>query len=189
MTETDKTNDAATDAENTEATEQAETSETIASDEVAELRDRLMRTMAESENVRRRAEKQVADASSYAVASFARDLLNVSDNLRRTLDAVTDDQRANDGFKLFLDAVEMTERELLAAFEKVGIRRIVPEGEKFDHNYHQAMFEAEVPSAVPGTIIQVVQPGYVLKDRLLRPAMVGVAKGPAANTPKVDEKV
>lgn len=156
-------------------------------DEVTELKDRLMRSMAEAENVRRRGERQVADAASYAVASFARDMLTVSDNLRRTLDAVTDEIREAETFKVLLEGVELTERELLKAFEKNGILKIVPEGEKFDHNLHQAMFEAEVPSAVPGTIIQVIQPGYVLKERLLRPAMVGVAKGPTAETPKVDK--
>ncbi|MCK5575324.1 MAG: nucleotide exchange factor GrpE [Sphingomonadales bacterium] len=165
-----------------------ETPQDDAVDEVVQLKDRLMRAMAESENVRRRAEKQVADASSYAVASFARDMLAVSDNLRRTLDALPDDLRENEALKVFLDGIEMTERELLNSFEKSGIRKIMPEeGEKFDHNMHQAMFEAEVPGAVPGTVIQVAQPGYVLKDRLLRPAMVGVAKAPAGGAPKVDE--
>jgi len=167
--------------------QQQDAPEGEAVDEVAQLKDRLMRAMAEGENIRRRAEKQVADASSYAVASFARDMLSVSDNLRRTLDAVDDELRENEAFKVFLEGIDMTEREILSAFEKSGIRKIVPEGEKFDHNLHQAMFEAEVPDAVPGTVIQVVQPGYVLKDRLLRPAMVGVAKGPQAGTPKVDE--
>ncbi|MFZ5609429.1 MAG: nucleotide exchange factor GrpE [Pseudomonadota bacterium] len=146
--------------------------------EVAGLKDRLLRAVAETENVRRRAERERADATTYAITGFARDLLNVADNLRRALEAVSEAQRADEGFATVLAGVEMTERELLASFDKHGIRKIVPKDEKFDHNFHQAMFEVETSAVAPGTVVEVMQPGYVLKDRLLRPAMVGVAKAP-----------
>lgn len=162
--------------------------------EVADLKDRLLRAVAETENVRRRAERDRSEASQYAVTGFARDLLNVADNLRRALEAVTEEVKADSRFSTVIAGVEMTERELLGAFERHGIRKVMPEGEKFDHNLHQAMFEVETPDQTPGTIVQVMQPGYVLKDRLLRPAMVGVAKAPkdsSGDTPKkgVDETI
>ncbi|MFC3053688.1 nucleotide exchange factor GrpE [Kordiimonas pumila] len=144
--------------------------------EVAELKDRLLRAVAETENVRRRAEKDKADASTYAVTGFARDVLNLSDNLRRALD--TQPKEIADDMKPFIDGIEMTERELLNTMERYGIRKVVPEvGEKFDHQYHQAMFEIPTADHAPGSVMQVVAAGYVIKDRLLRPAMVGVAKG------------
>ena len=159
-------------------------------DIIAELKDKLLREMAESENVRRRAERQISDATSYAIANFAREMLAVSDNLRRALDTLGEDAKAGEEMKAFIEGVEMTEREMLNTFERQGIRKIVPQGEKFDHNFHQAMFEVENTGAVPGTIVQVIQPGYVLKERLLRPAMVGIAKGPAGGTSEgVDEIV
>jgi molecular chaperone GrpE len=150
--------------------------------EVGELKDRLLRTMAEMENVRRRAEKDKADANAYAVTGFARDMLNVSDNLRRALDSTPEE--VADDMKAFSEGVEMTERELLNTLERHGITKVSPEvGEKFDHKLHQAMFEVPTDDHPTGTVMQVVAPGYVIKDRLLRPAMVGVAKGVA---PKVD---
>lgn len=144
--------------------------------EVADLKDRLLRSVAETENVRRRAEKDKADASSYAVTGFARDMLNVSDNLRRALDSQPED--VPEELKGFVEGVEMTERELLNTMERYGIKKVEPEvGEKFDHKFHQAMFEVPTEEQEPGCVMQVVAPGYVIKDRLLRPAMVGVAKG------------
>ncbi len=144
--------------------------------EVAVLKDRLLRAVAETENVRRRADKDKADASNYAVTGFARDMLNVSDNLRRALDSQPED--TPDDFKGFAEGVEVTERELLNIMERYGIKKVEPEvGEKFDHKFHQAMFEVPTAEHTPGSIMQVVAPGYVIKDRLLRPAMVGVAKG------------
>lgn len=145
--------------------------------ENSDLKDRLLRTMAESENVRRRAERQVTDAGVYAVANFARDMLAISDNLRRALDSLPEEEKVHENIKAFSEGVEMTERELLNVFDRYGIKKISPEGEKFNHNLHQAMFKAPNPDLPNGTIIQVVQPGYVLKDRLLRPAMVGVSEG------------
>ena len=151
--------------------------------EVADLKEKLLRTMAEMENVRRRAEKDRADASAYAVTGFARDMLNVSDNLRRALDSVPNE--TPDDMNAFVEGVDMTERELLNTLERHGIKQVNPEaGEKFDHKFHQAMFEVPTTDHPNGTIMQVVAAGYVIKERLLRPAMVGVAK--AADQPKVD---
>ena len=150
--------------------------------ELADLKDRLLRSAAETENVRRRADKDKQDASAYAVTNFARDMLNVGDNLRRALDSQPEE--VSDDMKAFVEGVAMTERELLNTMEKYGIKKIEPEvGEKFDHKFHQAMFEVPTEDHPNGSVMQVVAAGYVIKDRLLRPAMVGVAKGGA---PKVD---
>jgi molecular chaperone GrpE len=145
--------------------------------EAPELKDRLLRALAESENVRRRAERERSDAAKYGVTQLARDLLDVADNLRRALDSVPDSQMADEAMRNLLAGVAATERALLAAFERHGIRRIDPKGERFDHNFHQAIFEAENTGKPAGTVVEVLQPGYLLHDRLLRPAMVGVAKG------------
>ncbi|GEQ97469.1 hypothetical protein JCM17844_11060 [Iodidimonas gelatinilytica] len=144
--------------------------------EVETLRDAAMRARAEVENVLRRTAKEKQDASAYAISSFARDLLAVSDNLRRTLDALPASAREDGTLKVFVDGVEMTERDLLSSFERHGIKRIDPKGEKFDHNFHQAMAEVETDAQAPGTVVDVYQAGYVIRDRLLRPAMVTVAK-------------
>lgn len=160
--------------------------------ELAETKDRLLRALAETENVRRRAERERADALKYGGASLARELLNVADNLRRALDSAPADQAADERTRTLVQGVAATERELLAAFERNGIRRIDPAGERFDHNLHQAIFEVENTGQPPGTVVQVLQPGYVMHDRLLRPAMVGVAKGegkPPADMPRIDEVV
>ena len=147
-------------------------------EEVASLKDQLLRARAETENVRRRADRDKQDASAYAVTGFARDMLSVSDNLRRALDSMPDD--VADEMKAFVEGVEMTERELLNTMERYGIKKVEPEvGEKFDHKFHQAMFEVPTTDYAPGSVMQVVATGYVIKDRLLRPAMVGVAKGEA----------
>jgi molecular chaperone GrpE len=144
-----------------------------------ELKDRALRIAAEMENLRRRTARDVHDARSYAIANFAREMLSVSDNLRRALDAVSDEVRAtaDAGFKSLIEGVDITERAMLAALERHGVKKLYPEGEKFDPNFHQAMFEvanAEVPA---NTVVQVVQPGYSIGERVLRPAMVGVSKG------------
>lgn len=147
--------------------------------ENTELRDRFLRMAAEMENLRRRTEREVRDAKSYSVAGFARDMLAVSDNLRRALDAVPADHRegADQTLTTLLEGVEMTERAMLSALERHGVKKIDAEGEKFDPNFHQAMFEipnAEVPN---NTVLQVVQAGFTIGERVLRPAMVGVSKG------------
>ncbi|WP_321345586.1 nucleotide exchange factor GrpE [Breoghania sp.] len=156
--------------------------------ENAELKDRTLRTLAEMENLRRRTEREISDARSYAIASFARDMLNVGDNLRRALDAVPEEMRSNadDGLKSLLEGVEMTEREMLNQLEKHGVKQIDPSGEKFDPNFHQAMFEVPNPQVPNGTVVQVVQTGYVIGERVLRPAMVGVARGGPKTAPQSD---
>jgi molecular chaperone GrpE len=145
--------------------------------ELADQKDRLLRALAETENVRRRAQREREDASKYAVAGFAKDLLSAADNLRRALESVPEADIRDERTRGLLEGVAATERELLGAFERHGIRRIDPKGERFDHNFHQAIFEAERPDAPGGTVVEVLQPGYVIHERLLRPAMVGVAKG------------
>src|ERR1700688_2377402 len=147
--------------------------------EHAERKDRLLRTLAEMENLRKRTEREVADARLYGVASFARDVLVVADNMRRALDALPPEERANAeaGMKSLVDGVELTERELLKALEKNGVRQFTPQGEKFDPNVHQAMYEVPDVSVPAGSIVQVVQPGYMIGERVLRPALVAVAKG------------
>src|ERR1700733_9531159 len=147
--------------------------------ELAEMKDRLLRTLAEMENLRKRTEREVTDARLYGVASFARDVLGVADNIRRALDAVPPEARAqaNAGMKALVDGVELTERELLKALEKNGVRQFTPHGEKFDPNVHQAMYEVPDASVPAGSIVQVVQPGYMIGERVLRPALVAVAKG------------
>jgi molecular chaperone GrpE len=158
--------------------------------ELAETKDRLLRALAETENVRRRLQRERDDARKYAASDFAKDLLSPVDNLRRALDSVPEAEITDPRIKSLLDGVAATERELLATFERYGLKRIDPKGERFDHNFHQAIFEAQRPGAAPGTIIEVLQPGYVLHDRLLRPAMVGVAKAgsPPAEKSASDEE-
>ena len=147
--------------------------------ENAELKDRTLRTLAEMENLRRRTEKEVADARAYATTGFARDMLNVTDNLRRALESMTQEARdqADTTIRPMLDGIELTERDLLKTLERHGIRKVEPLNERFDPNLHQAMFEAEDPTVPAGTVTQVVQPGFVIGERVLRPALVGVAKG------------
>lgn len=144
-----------------------------------ELKDRALRVAAEMENLRRRTARDVHDARTYAVANFARDMLSVSDNLRRALDAIPTEAKASGdaGFKALIEGVDLTERAMLAALERHGVKKLAPEGEKFDPNFHQAMFEVPNPDLPAGTVVQVVQPGYSIGERVLRPAMVGVSKG------------
>jgi molecular chaperone GrpE len=147
--------------------------------EAADLKDRLLRTLAEMENLRRRTEREIADSRQYAVAGFARDLLGVSDNMSRALDVLSADLRdqADPVVKSHIEGVELTERELVKVMEKHGIRKFDPKGQKFDPNLHQAMLEIPDASVPAGTVVQVMQAGYMIGDRMLRPAMVGVAKG------------
>lgn len=146
--------------------------------EAAEYKDRALRAVAELENFRRRAEKEREDVSKYAISNFAREMMPIADNLRRALDSQPAlDDAAAALLKPFIAGIELTERELLAAFERFGLKKIEPLGQPFDHNYHQAMFELDDPNQPPGIVVQVMQPGYVLKERLLRPALVAVSKG------------
>jgi molecular chaperone GrpE len=153
--------------------------------EAADLKDRLLRALAEMENLRRRTEKQVADERVYGIASFARDVLAVADNMRRALDAVGADLRASAdaGVKALIEGVELTERELLKVLEKHGVKKLEPVGAKFDPNLHQAMYEVPDESVPAGTVAQVMQAGYTIGERVLRPALVAVTKGGAKPTP------
>jgi len=157
----------------------------------ADFKDRLLRSLAEMENLRKRTAREVTDARLYGATSFARDVLGVADNIRRALDAVSAQTRASaePGVKALIDGVELTERELLKALEKNGVRQFTPRGEKFDPNLHQAMFEVPDASVPAGSVVQVVQPGYMIGERVLRPALVGVSKGGpkvAPNSPTND---
>lgn len=144
---------------------------------LAEAKDQTLRAMAETENVRRRAQRDVEETSKYAVTGLARDLLTVAENLYLALGAIPEDAREEEGLlKTLADGVDMTLRDLLSTFERQGIKRIDPLGEKFDHNRHQAVSQIEDPVAEPNTVIHVMQAGYVIGDRLLRPAMVVVSK-------------
>jgi molecular chaperone GrpE len=147
--------------------------------ENAELKDKVLRTLAEMENLRRRTNREVADARNYGITRFGGDLLGVADNMRRALDTLSADLRdqADPVVKSHIEGVELTERELLKVMEKHGIRRFDPQGQKFDPNLHQAVMEIPDPGVPAGTVVQVMQPGYMIADRVLRPAMVGVAKG------------
>jgi molecular chaperone GrpE len=151
----------------------------------AELKDKLLRTLAEMENLRKRTEREVADSRLYSVASFARDMLAVADNMRRALEAVTPELRssAQAGVKALIDGVELTERELIKALDKNGVRQFTPQGEKFDPNLHQAIFDMPDATVPAGSVAQVVQPGYMIGERVLRPALVGVSKGGPKTAP------
>lgn len=147
--------------------------------EKAELKDRLVRMAAEMENLRKRTARDVADAREYSISKFAVEMLAVSDNLRRALEAIPHEARdAGDaGFKALIDGVELTERGMLQALEKSGVKRVSPKGERFDAHFHQAMFEIQNPDVPNNTVLEVIQEGYVIGERMLRPAIVGVSRG------------
>ena len=147
-------------------------------EEAASFKDRLLRTAADMENLRKRAEREKAEATLYAATNFARDLLSVADNLSRALAAMSEDDKdaADDATKNLLTGVELTEKELLNIFQRYGIRRVDTVGYKFDPNLHQALFELPTSEHPPGTVVQEMQSGFAIGDRCLRPAMVGVAK-------------
>jgi molecular chaperone GrpE len=147
--------------------------------ENASLKDRLLRTLAEMENLRRRTERETSDARTYAVSAFARDMLNVVDNLTRALDSLPENARAtgDEVLKSLIDGVELTARDLSAALGRHGVKKQEPQGEKFDPNFHQAIFETPDESLPSGTVTKVVQSGWTIGERVLRPAMVGVSKG------------
>lgn len=153
--------------------------------ENAEMRDQLLRALADAENARRRAARDKEDTAKFAIAGFARDLLETADNLRRALEAVPAEAKSGDpALATLVEGVEATERQMLTVFAKHGLVKIEPLGEPFDPNYHQAMFEVPGSDYPPGAVAHVMQAGYVLNGRLIRPAMVGVAKGEPP--PKVD---
>jgi molecular chaperone GrpE len=171
--------------ENTEnepsSIEQALSIEETLQKEINHMKDQLLRSLAEAENIRKRTQREKEEARQYAVTNFARDLLNIADNLNRALQVMPSEQEeVLPAVKSLMEGVQLTQRELEAIFNRQGIKRISPLGEKFDHNFHQAMFETETEDQEAGIITQVLQDGYVIHDRLLRPAMVGVAKAKAA---------
>src|SRR5499427_7533411 len=153
--------------------------------EAADARDKMLRTLAEMENLRKRTAKEVTDARTYGITGFARDVLEIADNLQRALDAVPAEAKAtaDPGLKGLIEGVELTERALLNALEKNGVTKFDPTGERFDPNFQQAMYEVPDPSVPSGTVVQVVQAGFMIGDRVLRPALVGVSKGGARAAP------
>lgn len=151
--------------------------------EAADARDKMLRTLAEMENLRRQTQREISNAKTYGISSFAREVLDIADNLQRALDAVPAEAReaADAGLKALIEGVELTERSLHNTLEKNGVQKIDPLGQKFDPNLQQAMFEVPDPSVPAGTVVQVVQAGYMIGERILRPALVGVAKGGPKN--------
>jgi len=181
MNNMDETQDQAAELDVTEASEETQ----AGSDEMAALREELavakqdvLYARAETQNVRRRLEKDMADARAYAATGFARDILSVGDNLTRAIEAVPADLRADDKFKGLVAGIEATQRELDKVFTQHGITRVAAMGMPLDPNLHQAMLEIPSNDAEPGTVVQEMQAGYMIRDRLLRPAMVGVARKP-----------
>ena len=147
--------------------------------ENAELKDRSLRVLAEMENLRRRTEREVADAKAYGVTSFARDMLTFADNMRRALDAMPGDKRdaADAQVKTFIEGIVLTERDFLSRLARFGVRKLEPMGKRFDPNMHEALFEVPDESVPNGTVTQVVEQGFSIGDRVLRPAKVGVSRG------------
>ena len=156
--------------------------------EAARYKDQALRAMAEAENIRRRAQREIEDSAKFALTNFARDLLPVSDNLRRALDGIPADARkADDKLDKFCAGAELTEKELLTVLERYNVKRVDPLGQPFDHNLHQAIMQVDGGDKPAGTVVQVLQAGFTIHDRLLRPALVAVAKGtPGSTGPKVD---
>jgi molecular chaperone GrpE len=158
--------------------------------EAADLRDKMLRTLAEMENLRQRTRREVADSKVYGITGFARDVLDIADSLQRTIDAVPAETResADPLLKSLIEGVELTERSLLSALEKNGVKKFDPQGEKFNPNFQQAMYEVPDPSVPTGTVVQVVQAGYTIGERVLRPALVGVSKGGAKTAPAAEQQ-
>lgn len=159
--------------------------------ENADLKDRLLRSLADMENLRRRTEREVQDQRTYAVTKFATDIVGTADNLRRALEAVpkADDSQDNSAIKALVDGVELTERELLKTLERHGVKKREPVGERFDPHKDQAVFEIPDENVPSGTVLQVMQAGYTIGDRVLRPSMVGVSKGGPARAPAPEAEV
>jgi molecular chaperone GrpE len=153
--------------------------------ELNDAKDRTLRTLAEMENLRKRTTREIADARTYGISAFARDVLDIADNLQRALDAVPAEAKAaaDPGLKALIEGVELTERSLLNTLEKNGVKKFDPTGERFDPNFQQAMYEVPDPSVPAGTVVQVIQAGYKIGERILRPALVGISKGGARPAP------
>lgn len=164
-------------SEDTPAEPAPTTASAAPTEEMAAMKEQLIRTMAEMENLRKRHDRDMGDARKYAITGFARDLVNVAENLQLALINIpAEDRKKDEKLGTLAQGVEMTYNELIRVFQSQGIVRIDPKGEKFNHNHHQAVAQVEDPTAEPGTVVQVLQAGYIIHDRLLRPAMVAVAK-------------
>lgn len=185
--------EAANDDADDDATAETATAEAVAKlqSENSELRDRVLRGAAEMDNLRKRTEREINDTRSYAIASFARDMLTATDSLSRALMTLPQEARdtADGPMKSLIEGIEMTEREMQRLLGKHGVTPIEAEGQKFDPHKHQAMFEVPNPEVPEGTVVQVVQAGFAIGERVLRPAMVGVAKGGKAPEAPAEDKV
>lgn len=174
-------NDDTNDAQNQEIPAETSTEDPAAAlrNEIEELKNKVLYAQADTQNVRRRLEKEVVDAKAYAATGFARDMLSIADNLSRALDAIPAELRDDEKLKPLLIGLEVTAKELDATFARQGITRIAAVGQPLDPNKHQAIMEMESADQAPGTVVHEMQPGWMIRERLLRPAMVGVAKAPA----------
>ncbi len=179
-TETESAQDpAVTGAAETQASGESQTEVEKLQGENAGLKDKVLRTLAEMENMRRRTDKEIADAKAYGVTSFARDMLVFTDNLRRAIESIPQDVRqgADGPLKSIVEGIEVTERDFLSRLARHGVKKIEPQGAKFDPNLHEALFEIPNPDVPNGTVVQVVEAGFTIGERVLRPAKVGVARG------------
>ena len=177
-------------SEQDQETEKAETSEDIIdklNEEISSLKDQRLRAIAELENFRKRAEKDQSDALKYGVSNFAKEIINISDNIERAQSSIPEEAKNNETIKPVIEGIDLIAQSVVTTFEKIGIKKIESLNEKFDHNLHQAMMEIENDDLEPGTIVQELIPGYTLHDRLLRPAMVGVSKKPKKNDDIADK--
>ena len=145
-------------------------------EEITDLKDQRLRAIAELENFRKRAEKDQSDALKYGISNFAKEIINIRDNIERAQSSISEEAKNNEAIKSVIEGIDLIAQSVVSTFEKIGIKKIESLNEKFDHNLHQAMMEIENDDLEPGTIVQELIPGYTLHDRLLRPAMVGVSK-------------
>ena len=153
-------------------------------EEITDLKDQRLRAIAELENFRKRAEKDQSDALKYGISNFAKEIINIRDNIERAQSSISEEAKNNDAIKSVIEGIDLIAQSVVSTFEKIGIKKIDSLNKKFDHNLHQAMMEIENDDKEPGTIIQEIQKGFMMKDRLLRPALVGVSK----KTEKKDQK-
>src|SRR5210317_1954533 len=177
-------------SEQDQETEKVENSEDIIeklNEEISSLKDQRLRAIAELENFRRRAEKDQSDALKYGISNFAKEIINIRDNIERAQSSISDEAKNNEAIKSVIEGIDLIAQSVVSTFEKIGIKKIKSLNEKFDHNLHQAMMEIENEELEPGTIVQELIPGYTLHDRLLRPAMVGVSKKSNKNEDNADK--
>jgi molecular chaperone GrpE len=156
-------------------------------EEITSLKDQRLRAIAELENFRKRAEKDQSDALKYGISNFAKEIINIRDNIERAQSSISDEAKNNEAIKSVIEGIDLIAQSVVSTFEKIGIKKIESLNEKFDHNLHQAMMEIENEELEPGTIVQELIPGYTLHDRLLRPAMVGVSKKTKKNEDNADK--